>query len=128
MPAAPFPARGQPAPWRQRITLLLALAILIPSLLGFGDKFLEFVRLFRGEADGAFAIAPIVNYLLASGGFFLLLLWAVAHGMFRDIEGPKHTLLETERRLDAAPPARHASPPADRPAALPLTSRETSDE
>ena len=87
---------------RSRITLILAILILIPSLWGFGSKFVEFVYLYQGDAEGAFAIAPILNYLLASCGFFLLLLWATANGMFHDIEGPKYTMLENEERLDAS--------------------------
>ena len=47
------------------------------------------------------AIAPILNYLLASVGFFLLLMWAAMNGMFHDIERPKHKLLEQEEQLDA---------------------------
>ena len=86
--------------WRSRITLLLAVLILVPSLWGFGSKFVEFVRIYRGEVDGAFAVAPIVNYLLASTGFFLVLLWAIANGMFHDIERPKHTMLDNEDRLN----------------------------
>ena len=87
--------------WRSRITLLLAVAILIPSLWGFGSKFVEFVQLYRGDVDGAFAVAPVINYLLASAGFFLLLLWATMNGMFHDIERPKYTLLDREELLDA---------------------------
>lgn len=90
-----------PARRTSRITVLLALVILIPSLYGFGSKFYEFVALYRGDSDGAFAVAPIVNYLLASAGFLLLFGWAAANGMFHDIERPKHQLLETEQRLDA---------------------------
>ena len=41
-----------------------------------------------------------MNYLLASLGFFFLFCWAIGHGMFRDIERPKYTMLENERRLD----------------------------
>ena len=82
------------------ITLVLALIIVPFSLYGFGTKFYEFIQVFRGEADGAFAIAPIVNYLLASLGFFFLLLWATMNGMFRDIEAPKHDLLKREQELD----------------------------
>ncbi|MCO6455534.1 MAG: hypothetical protein J5I93_09585 [Pirellulaceae bacterium] len=87
---------------RTRVTLALAIAILIPSMYGFAGKFYEFLHLVRGESDGAFAVAPILNYLLASGGFLLLLLWATANGMFHDIERPKHTLLDREQQLDAA--------------------------
>ena len=85
---------------RSRGTFALAVAILIPSLWGFGSKFFEFVAVFRGEADGAFAVSPILNYLLASLGFLLLFLWATANGMFHDIEKPKHTMLDVEAQLD----------------------------
>ena len=85
---------------RSRITLILAVVILVPSLWGFGSKFLEFISIFRGEVDGAFAIAPILNYLLASIGFLLLFLWATMNGMFHDIERPKHRMLEIEDQLD----------------------------
>lgn len=82
------------------VTLILAVLILIPSLYGFGSKFLEFVHIYRGDVDGEFAITPIVNYLLASTGFFLILLWAIANGMLHDVEGPKYAMLEREKELD----------------------------
>jgi hypothetical protein len=81
-------------------TIVFALVILVPSLIGFANKFREFILLYRGDVDGVFAITPIVNYLLASLGFFFLFCWAIGHGMFRDIERPKYTMLETERKLD----------------------------
>ena len=91
-----------PRPTRSRhlTTLILAVVILVPSMLGFANKFREFVALFRGEVDGVFAISPILNYLLASLGFFFLFLWAILHGMFRDIEQPKKVMLDNERMLD----------------------------
>ncbi len=84
--------------------LVMAVAILVPSLYGFGTKFLEFIALYRGDAEGAFAISPILNYLLASLGFLFLFGWAAMRGMFRDVERPKFTLLENEDRLDAEAP------------------------
>jgi hypothetical protein len=81
-------------------TIGFALLILVPSLLGFANKFREFILLYRGDVDGVFAITPIVNYLLASLGFFCLFFWAIYQGMFRDIEAPKFTMLENERKLD----------------------------
>ncbi len=86
--------------------LVMALAILVPSLYGFGTKFLEFIALYRGDVEGAFAISPIVNYLLASLGFLFLFAGPAMHGMFRDIEQPKYTMLENEPRLDAEAPWR----------------------
>jgi hypothetical protein len=84
------------------IVLILAVVILGASMYGFGDKFVQFVKVARGEPDGMFALTPIVNYLLASFGFLCLLGWAAGNGMFHDIERPKRTMLEIEQRLDAA--------------------------
>lgn len=81
------------------VTLVLAVVILVPALYGFGRKFVEFLLLV-GDPEGAFAVVPVVNYLLVFVGFALLFLWAVWHGMFRDIEKPKHTMLANEARLD----------------------------
>jgi hypothetical protein len=81
-------------------TIIFALVILVPSFIGFATKFREFIQIYRGEVDGVFAITPIVNYLLASLGFFCLFWWAIYRGMFRDIERPKYTMLENERKLD----------------------------
>lgn len=90
-----------PRRWPSRLLkTFFALLILVPCMYGFCTKFWELVVICRGDMTGAFAIAPIVNYLLASAGFLLLLGWAAANGMFHDIERPKQTLLENERRLD----------------------------
>jgi len=86
---------------RKFVTILLAVAILVPSLLGFGTKFYEFVLLARGNVEGVFAVTPVINYLMASLGFLCLLGWAAANGMFRDIEQPKLTMLENEELLNA---------------------------
>ena len=85
---------------RSHITLALAVIILIPSLWGFGTKLYEFFATFGHDPNGAFAVSPIMNYLFASAGFFLMLLWATANGMFSNIEQPKRTMLETEKLLD----------------------------
>lgn len=84
----------------QIITAIFGVPILVFSGLGFGAKFIEFVHTFQGEAEGAFAITPMVNYLLASAGFFCLLVWASMNGMFHDIEQPKHNMLEDDAALD----------------------------
>jgi hypothetical protein len=88
--------RTRPRTW---LMTVLALVILVPAMLGFGNKFIEFLMLV-GDEEGAFTVVPILNYLLVSLGFLLLFGWAVLHGMFRNIEGPKHTMLENEQRLD----------------------------
>ena len=87
---------GRPA----AITLFFAAIILVPSMVGFVAKFAEFINTFRGDSEGVFAVMPMVNYILASLGFFCLLLWATINGMFRDLEKPKHDMLEHEDALD----------------------------
>lgn len=82
------------------VTLVFAIIILVPSMLGFVTKFIEFVHTFRDDAQGAFAITPMVNYLLASLGFLCLLIWATVNGMFHDMEQPKHVMLRRELMLD----------------------------
>jgi hypothetical protein len=88
------------------ITILMAILILIPSMYGFLGKFIEFVHIYRGTDGGEFAVAPIMNYLLASAGFFCMLLWASWNGMFRDVERAKFDFLANEARIDAATQAR----------------------
>jgi len=82
------------------VTAGMAVVILVPSMYGFLGKFVEFVHIYRGAKGGEFAVAPILNYLLASTGFFCMLLWAAWNGMFRDVERPKFDFLENERMLD----------------------------
>ena len=84
------------------VSMVLAVLILIPSLIGFGMKFLELFHVLQGEESGRFALTPIMNYLFASLGFLCLLVWATFQGMFRDIERPKETMLEIEDRLNRA--------------------------
>lgn len=83
-------------------TVIFALLILIPCFIGFGNKLREFVLLYRGQVDGVFAISPIVNYLLASLGFFFLFWWGIFNGMFAEIEQPKRDFLKQEWALDQA--------------------------
>ena len=83
------------------ITIVFGILILIPSMLGFIMKFGELMTLTGGSSEGGFAITPVINYLLASLGFFFLLMWAALNGMFRDLERPKYLMLENERELDA---------------------------
>ncbi len=93
--------RPDPGPRRaQWITLAFAILILTPSMIGFVMKFMEFIHTFRSESDGAFAITPMVNYLLASLGFLCLMLWSVTNGSFRDLEQPKMIMLERDAMLD----------------------------
>ena len=94
-----MPARADRNGRRRWLTVLAILVFLVPAGLGFGNKLLEFFALVSDEA-GSFAVMPVLNYLLASIGFFLLLCWAMMNGMFHDVEKPKLAMLESERELD----------------------------
>ena len=90
---------------KNRIIQLMSIVILGFCCFGFGSKLVELVRLVLSDEqagqEGAFAVAPLVNYVLASAGFLCLLGWAAMHGMFRDIEQPKQTMLDVNAQLDA---------------------------
>lgn len=85
---------------RAAITVVLAVLILIPSMMGFVNKFIEFFNVTQESGSGLFAVAPMLNYILASLGFLCLLIWATTNGMFHDIERPKFAMLENETLLD----------------------------
>jgi hypothetical protein len=85
---------------RATVTVILAVLILVPSMLGFATKFIEFFNVSQENGAGLFAVAPMLNYILASLGFLCLLMWAAFNGMFHDIERPKFAMLENERRLN----------------------------
>jgi hypothetical protein len=88
--------------WRWFAKVIFAFAFfLLPAFLGFGKKFLELLMLLGDDSgEGAFAITPIVNYILASLGFFLMMVWAVYNGMFHDIQKPAESFMKTEAWLD----------------------------
>lgn len=87
------------------LTWLFAAIVLIPTILGFSNKFLDLILVMQGDEEGAFAATPIVNYLFATAGFFCLLLWSAAQGAFHDLNEPSRTMFENEQRLDRQSPA-----------------------
>ncbi len=85
----------------KRIALwIIAIFVLVPGCYGFTDKLVQFFKTLRTVEGGHFTIIPILNYLLVAAGMTCLLIWAILHGMFRNVEGPKYTMLEREAELD----------------------------
>ena len=95
---APVSARDRAPRW----LIVLFLVVLVTAGAAFTFKLVEFARTLRDSPDVSFALMPIVTYLVVAGGFFCLLAWALLGGHLRDVEGPKHFMLENERALDAA--------------------------
>lgn len=85
-----------------RATWIFAAIVLVPTIAAFALKFWDLVLIVRGDEEGAFAITPIVNYLLATAGFLCLLIWSASQGAFQDLDGPSQRMLENEQRLDGA--------------------------
>lgn len=82
------------------LTWLFSACVLIPTILGFANKFLDLVLVVQGDEDGAFAVTPIVNYLLATAGFLCLFFWTAMQGAFQDLDRPSQVMMENEKRLD----------------------------
>lgn len=79
----------------------MAVFILIPGAIGFGDKLYQFFHVLRSNDEGRFALLPIATYILVSIGFVLVMVWGALKGMLSDVEGPKYQMLERENELDA---------------------------
>lgn len=85
----------------KRITLwVMGLLIIVPGAYGFAEKMRQFILTLNTEEGAGFTIVPISNYFLVAGGMACLFGWAMYNGMFRDVEGPKYTMLDHERELD----------------------------
>jgi hypothetical protein len=98
------PSESARAPGRRQkwFTIIFAIVIFIPCALGFGNKFVELVQLSHGDAEGRFAITPVVNYLLATLGFLCMFGWGALRGTFHNIEGAKQKMLDDDMRIDEA--------------------------
>jgi nitrogen fixation-related uncharacterized protein len=98
-------ARPKISKGHQYFLIAFVAIFMVPAGIGFGCKLFEFFSVVSLPADGRFedgrfALIPLLNYLLVFGGMLCFLMWAIAHGMFRDVEEPKFTMLENEERLD----------------------------
>ncbi|MFO0973061.1 MAG: hypothetical protein U1A27_06445 [Phycisphaerae bacterium] len=81
---------------------VIAVLILLPASYGFIEKLILFVQAVRKDQVAGFTIVPVTNYLIVTAGMACLLGWAIFNGMFRDIEKPKHDMLQREADLDRA--------------------------
>jgi hypothetical protein len=80
---------------------LLAMAL---AGVGFTVKIVEFADDLTSQTGLQFAAAPLLTYAFVAVGFLCLLVLCFFRGHFRDLEEPKHDLLEEERRHDARLP------------------------
>ncbi|MBI4602731.1 MAG: cbb3-type cytochrome oxidase assembly protein [Planctomycetes bacterium] len=97
--------RGLRGPRRARGLTVLCwtmLGAVVCGGLGFVYKLAQFIREALGSEAASFAVVPVAVYVLVALGFVSLFVWALLRGQFRDIEGPKHRLLEMEEEHERA--------------------------
>jgi cbb3-type cytochrome oxidase maturation protein len=81
-------------------TCWILLAATVAGGAGFVYKLVQFSKEALGSEAASFAVVPVLVYVLVALGFTALFLWALARGQFRDIEGPKHRMLEREAQYE----------------------------
>ncbi len=67
---------------------------------GFIFKLIEFLTAFTSGEPFQFSIIPVMTYLIVAAGFGCLFMWAYLSGQFKDIEQPKHRMLEMQEEFD----------------------------
>jgi hypothetical protein len=87
---------------RNRAITVFQWAVIIIAGTGFVYKFIEYTfSVFASENELVnFAITPLVMYISVAVGFFLLFMWTVLRGDYKDIERPKYRLFERELEID----------------------------
>jgi len=77
-------------------------AVILIAATGFTFKFVEFtISVMHVENDLVnFALTPLVMYVSVALGFFLLFLWSVLRGDYKEPEYAKFRLFEREAMLD----------------------------
>ena len=82
-----------------RLALAAYAVVGVTAAAGFGVKLFEFTKSFL-TGETSFALPGLTVYLFVACGFACLFAWATLNGQFRDVEAPKHFMLEREAALD----------------------------
>jgi nitrogen fixation-related uncharacterized protein len=88
---------------------VFALAVGVMAIAGaaFVYKMAEFVVTIAEDEIAGFGAVAVATYLIGMLPIVFVTLWAALTGRFRDLERPKHRLLELDREIEAAEAARH---------------------
>jgi hypothetical protein len=105
----PPPGSGRRSRGKAIAVVGMVVLFIVPAAMAFLNKFMKFVGTVGTDEMGGAALVPMLNYLMVAAGFICLMVWAAASGMFRDVEAPKHKMLETEEKLDRAAGFREGS-------------------
>ena len=79
-------------------------AVFVAAALSAGGMFVfklfSFMKTIKRDEMAGFAFDPIITYGFVAMGFLFLIAWAYLTGQFRDIERPKHDMLERVRQQE----------------------------
>ncbi len=78
---------------RTLITMFFVSAVTAAGCM-FAFKLFSFLKTIKRDELAGFAFDPIMIYAFVAVGFMFLLAWAFLTGQFRNIEQPKHDMLE----------------------------------
>jgi len=89
--------------------LIFEWAVILIAGGGFTFKFIEFTLSVLKVHDEAvnFAITPLVMYISVALGFFLLFIWSILRGDYKETEYAKFRLFEREAMLDREEKIQH---------------------
>ncbi len=81
---------------KERFVRWFSITVVLLAAFGFLFKLVEFSSsLAKGDIIN-FAIVPVTVYLTVAGGFFSLFIWSILKGHLKNVEQPKHRMLEME--------------------------------
>lgn len=102
--AVPAPQPGEPSGASRTFLWIFSVILVAVAGTAFVFKLIEFFLTATTSGPSALAsfLIPVLNYLLVAAGFFCLFLWAYLAGQFRDLEGPKHRMLELHAQFERA--------------------------
>jgi len=107
-------SRSHKEPGFGALHAFFVVAVLVAGCM-FTFKVWSFVKTVARDELAGFASDPIIVYAFVALGFLFLLAWAYLSGQFRDIEAPKHEMLErwnAQERLEAERDEEGATPHA----------------
>jgi cbb3-type cytochrome oxidase maturation protein len=81
---------------------VFSITMVVTAGTAFCFKLYEFFHIATTEGRNALSsfLVPVLNYLTVAAGFACLFFWAYFSGQFRDLEAPKHRMLEMQAEID----------------------------
>lgn len=99
----PKPLEREPSSRATRAFVwIFSIVMILTAGSAFGMKLVDFYITATRKGSSALGsfLVPVMNYLCIAAGFAALFVWAYARGQFRNVEEPKHRMLEQNRLYD----------------------------